>query len=324
MQETNIKEKNSYNITRDNSPKRGKVRFVVYLLILASLLIGFIILNYNRISFYSLLKEKQSQDYSLEYKKVFTGSDADLLGAGMFSIVFNPEEREQEKERVTKSLRKHCREWEGCTIENISLLLEIEYRLSPNNINKFLEDENLILRIKELYENWKATKILEASQKNGDFSQKDRLYLYAMRYMRLLEEKDKSFWLIKICEPDFSSLSPEQKIITLRFVLDISNINKLKDLDGINFDLTNQTLCGNLGKPQELTSNKTPENLRILWYYIARKDFCQIPRTEEEKNLIKTITSENYLSELWRKKGYFNYEDEYKKYLLLNSEKIFQ
>jgi len=83
-------------------------------------------------------------------------------------------------------------------------------------------------------------------------------------------------------------------------------------------------MCNKIKGPHFLETNNSREKLGQVWFYILRKDFCQIPRTQEDQILVDQIVAKNYLR-LININGIkdIDYFGELTKYYLINSDKIF-
>jgi len=319
----------------------NKKKILISLLLLVFVLLICVFFFFIRDSFTYKFFIKSRKDYSEEYREKYqVGEDNIVWGYVVREIILTPEEKKEEGEKIKERYKKQCPMWSECSIGEITNYLGVMKWLDASfEISQDKDLENALLH---LYSEWKKNQFQENGILNvGETSD----YISTMNIYGLLTENERMTllegiykWILNqnISLEDFTNLkdSIQVNLLSLRFGLNIRNIDQLiRDLDTHSFihsdsdrEKVENFMCAYAShcKAQDLKSDKTSQNLRALWFYVLQKDFCKIPRNQEDEQIIKQITSGNYLrtSILYGNK-YLNYTDELMKYIIINSDRIF-
>jgi hypothetical protein len=319
----------------------NKKKIFISLLLLVFVLLICVSFFFIRDSFSYKFFIKSRKDYSEEYRERYQVDENNIIwGYVVRDIILTPEEEEEEGEEIEERFKKHCPDWSECSIGEIANYLgkrkwlDASFEISQNN-----DLENALL---DLYSKWKKNQLQEDGTLDvGETSD----YISTMNSHGLLSENERMVllegiykWVLSQDIPleNFTDIknSIQVNLLSLRFGLNIRNIDQLiKDLDTHSFihsdsdrEKVENFMCSYAShyNVQDLEGDKTSHGLRALWFYIPQKDFCKIPRNQEDEQIIKQITSGNYLrtSILYGDK-YLNYTDELMKYIIINSDRIF-
>jgi len=319
----------------------NKKKMLISLLLLVFVLLICVFFFFIRDSFTYKFFIKSRKDYSEEYRERYQAiKDNTSWGYVVRDIILTPEEKIEEGERIKERYKKQCPTWSECSIGEIANYLGVMKWLDASfEISQDKDLENALLG---LYSEWKKNQFQEDGTLNVG---KTSDYILTMNIHGLLTENEKITllegiykWTLNQNIPleDFANLkdSIQVNLLSLRFGLNIRNIDQLiKDLDAHSFvrsdsdrEKVKNFMCSYAShcKAQDLKSDKTSQNLRALWFYVLQKDFCKIPRSQEDEQIIKQITSGNYLrTSIFYGDKYLNYTDEFMKYVIINSDRIF-
>jgi len=272
--------------------------------------------------------DSKSKDYSQEYRELYDNTNYPLRAWRVVSIIENTAKRRKEVEKtMLRITEKECPNWNNCPLSIIANYLETKDALGSLNISPSLNS-----RLMELYNGFKQEKVLSDS---GFSTVEDSLQMTSAKMVGLLDADEIEFWLKRI--PEYiSPSSVRTNLMILRFALDVHNIDDLEykaremNISSSKVERVKDVICTNIKIPTlsgvSLPDNKGDSNdLRKVWFYIARKRFCQIPITSQDQKLINKVVSKNYLKPI----TFFGVQDidysgESLKYLLVNSDKIFE